>query len=81
MDRLQEWWRRAWYLLNRRRFDAALREEMPGPSERDGTAGGLRQHAEVRYGHSDTNCRAGNVKLLGPECVLWHRERDRDWRD
>lgn len=28
MDRLREWCRRAWYLLNRRRFDAALRDEM-----------------------------------------------------
>jgi hypothetical protein len=28
MDFLREWCRRAWYLLNRRRIDAALREEM-----------------------------------------------------
>ena len=28
MNRLREWYRRAWYLLNRRRFDAALRDEM-----------------------------------------------------
>ena len=28
MDRLLEWVRRIWYLLNRRRIEAALREEM-----------------------------------------------------
>jgi hypothetical protein len=28
MDRIGEWWRRIWYLLNRRRFDEALRRDM-----------------------------------------------------
>ncbi len=33
MNRIGEWWRRTWYLLNRSRFEAALRSEMEGHRE------------------------------------------------
>ena len=56
MNRIGEWWRRVWYLLNRNRFEAALRREMEdhraamGTPARFGNTLRLREEAHDVWG-------------------------------